>query len=369
MTSNNKRSINILIGPLDWGLGHTTRCMPIINELLRQGANVILAGNAVQRKVLSVEFPNCTLLPLDGYNVGYAAKKNFLPLKIGLQLPSIKASIQKENKWLKNVVKKYNIAGVISDNRYGLYHSTIPSVFITHQLSIKTNLGKAIDRLIRKVNFKYIERFNECWIPDYEGDANLAGALSHPTRLPNCLCIYIGSLSRFSRSSPSHAQIDKNNILCVISGPEPQRSIFESLIFTQIKSSPHHFTVLRGLPNNTDEPKFDNATVYNHLDKHKLEILMKQAAFVICRSGYSSIMDLNALKATAILIPTPGQAEQEYLGKFLMQNGFAPCFLQKNFEITEAIAAASTFNYRGFLLPGSDALSCAVSKFIQNCRQ
>ena len=185
----------LLVAPLDWGLGHATRCVPVISDLLNNDCEVWLAGEGKQEKLLREEFPSLSFLPLKGYRIKYA--KNGLTGKILLQIPSILRSIKEENKWLKEQVNKFGFEAVVSDNRYGLYHEKIFSVFITHQLCIKSSLGKWSEKILQQWNYKFINRFHECWVPDEKGENNLAGELSHPVKMPLIPTKYIGALSRF----------------------------------------------------------------------------------------------------------------------------------------------------------------------------
>ncbi len=172
----------LLVAPLDWGLGHATRCVPVIKGLVNNNCEVWLAGEGAQEKLLREEFPTLHFLPLKGYRIKYS--KSGLTGKLLLQIPSLLRSIKEENRWLKEQVSNHKFEAVISDNRYGLYHAKIFSVFITHQLCIKSSLGKWSEGLLQKWNYKLIDRFNECWIPDEEGKNNLAGDLSHPAKFP-----------------------------------------------------------------------------------------------------------------------------------------------------------------------------------------
>ena len=187
----------LLVVPLDWGLGHATRYVPVIRDLLNNNCEVWLAGEGAQEKILREEFPSLPFLPLRGYRVKYS--KVGLTGKLLVQIPSILRSIQEENKWLKEQLDKYHLDGVISDNRYGLYHEKIFSVIITHQLSIKTGMGKWSEKVLQQWHYKLINRFDECWVPDEELDNNLGGELSHPSGLPAIPVKYIGPLSRFQK--------------------------------------------------------------------------------------------------------------------------------------------------------------------------
>src|SRR5688572_8298848 len=291
----------LLVAPLDWGLGHATRCVPVIRDLVKNDCGVWLAGEGAQEKLLRKEFPSLPFLPLKGYRIKYA--KTGLTGKLLFQMPSILRSIREENKWLKEQVSKHQFDAVISDNRYGLYHEKIFSVFITHQLCIKSSLGKWSEGLLQKWNYKLIDRFNECWIPDEEGKNNFAGELSHPRKLPGIPVKYIGILSRFQKRDSEEM---KDHLLVTLSGPEPQRTILENKIIEQIVNYNGTATVVRGLPaEKTIIPSTNTIHFYNHLSSEELNGEAMKAEFVIGRSGYSTVMDIAALQNKSILIPTP----------------------------------------------------------------
>ena len=332
----------LLVAPLDWGLGHATRCVPVIRDLLKANCEIWLAGEGAQEKLLREEFPLLPFLPLKGYRIKYG--KSGLAGKILLQVPSILKSIKEENKWLEEQVNKYGFDAVISDNRYGLYHEKIFSIFLTHQLCVKSPLGKWSERILQQLNYKFIKRFKECWVPDEEGADNLAGELSHPVKLPSIPVKYIGHLSRFDKKNGNEI---KDHLLIIISGPEPQRTILENKIIDQIVNYPDTATIVRGLPGEKNIiPSTNTIHFYNHLSSKELNNEMTKAEFVIGRSGYSTIMDIAALKKKSILIPTPGQTEQEYLAKHLMKKHFAFCTDQNSFSLLKNIEEAMKFEYR-----------------------
>jgi len=332
----------LLVAPLDWGLGHATRCVPVIRDLLNNNCEVWLAGEGAQEKLLREEFPLLVFLPLKGYRIKYA--KNGLTGKILLQIPSLLRSIREENKWLKEQVNKFGFEAVISDNRYGLHHEKIFSVFITHQLCIKSSLGKWSEKILQKWNYKFINRFHECWVPDEEGENNLAGELSHPVKMPLIPTKYISPLSRFERNNIDEI---KNHLLIILSGPEPQRTILENKVIDQIVNYPATATIVRGLPGEKNIiPSTNTIHFYNHLSSEELNNEAMKAEFIISRSGYSTIMDIAALQKKSILIPTPGQTEQEYLADHLMKKQFAFCVDQNNFLLLKNVEEARNFEYR-----------------------
>lgn len=331
----------ILVCPLDWGLGHATRCIPIIRELISNNCEVIIAADKLTFSLLNKEFPDLSFLRIKGYEIKYSRTKGGLAMKLLGQMPKMVLRIRSENKWLKKVIKAHGIDAVISDNRLGLYSSEIPCVYITHQLAILTGT-KWGDFFAKKVHGYFIKKYTACWIPDFEKNG-LAGKLSHPDKLPENAS-YIGALSRFEML-PNLPNV--YHLLVLISGPEPQRSIFEKLMVDSLIHFDKKVLIVRGLPSSTEELSIDNEKVLmkNHLDAHQLNIALQQSEMVISRSGYTTIMDLLKLKKKAILVPTPGQTEQEYLAHFLAEKGYFYSVSQQNFNLKEALRNASIASF------------------------
>lgn len=334
----------ILVAPLDWGLGHATRCIPIIKELLKQDCDVWLAGEGALENLLRQEFPTLPFLELPGYRIKYAKTKRGLIWKMIKQGPKMKRAIQFENKWLKKIIKEYQIDAVISDNRYGLYHATVPCIFITHQLQIKSSAGKWTEKILQQRNYRYINRFTACWVPDVENENSLAGELSHPEKKPEVPVHYIGWLSRLTKENTEQI---RDYLLIILSGPEPQRSLLEEKIINDVSHYNGTATIVRGLPGSASLiPSTNMLRFYNHLSAAELNKEMLQASYVISRSGYSTVMDIVALQKKSILIPTPGQTEQEYLGQYLMKKQIAVTILQNNFLLNDALAQAQAFSFQ-----------------------
>ena len=369
------RRFRILVVPLDWGLGHATRCIPIIKELMSNHCEVWLAGERAQERLLRLEFPELTFLQLKGYRVKYSKSKAGLLWKVLGQLPKIRGAIRSERRWLHALLSCHRIDAVISDNRYGLYHTNIPSYFITHQLAIKSGLGESADKLLQRWIYKFINRFTECWVPDIIGDQNFAGDLSHPKLRPLTTLKYVGLLSRFPVDTASSFRLpasneNNNHLLFILSGPEPQRSILENKILRDIPHYPYTATVVRGLPgSNAVTPTHPNVKFYNHLPALELSDEMAKAQWVISRSGYSTVMDVIAMGKKSILIPTPGQPEQEYLARHLFKNRLAYTVDQRNFSIESALDEAADFPYQ---IPESNAqthLKHTMADLVNNLRK
>ncbi|MBW7912640.1 MAG: glycosyl transferase family 28 [Taibaiella sp.] len=334
--------MNILVAPLDWGLGHTTRCVPVIACLRAKGHRILFAGNHQQCNYISGTFPGIETIYLEGYNVRYAASGSmFMPMVIN-QVPSLLRTIRKENDCLKETVKQYNIDLVISDNRYGLYHDTVPSVIITHQLNIITGLGNMADDLLRRLHYRFLNRFRAVWVADAQQAPGLAGRLSHPKQLPSNTQ-YIGLLSQVEHAATTHT----GYLLVLLSGPEPQRTILADKLWQQVLSYTGKVMFVEG----SDEAAVkedipEHITYHKKLSGHSLAAAISGADMVICRSGYSTLMDLVKLNKKAILIPTPGQTEQEYLGRMLYQDGVFINKLQQSFNLDEALIEAEQFPFK-----------------------
>ena len=338
MALNNNR---ILIAPLDWGLGHATRSVPIIKQLLLQNCTIFIGAEGSTAKLLKSEFPDITILSLKGYQVKYSKSRFSFLWKIITQLPRISKVIHYEKRWVEDAIKTHNINGVISDNRLGFYSNKIPSVYITHQLLIKTGLN-LFDTIAQKIHYHFIDKFSACWVPDFEKELTLAGDLSHPKKLPNITVQYLGALSRFNKL----ALALEYKLCIIISGPEPQRSIFEKIILSQLHLCKEKIVMLRGLPNEENELKhsFENLTIYNHLDAEKLNVIIAQSEMMLSRSGYSTIMDLITLNKNAVLVPSPAQPEQEYLAIHLKNNGLFQFVQQEDLNLSEVLKGSKENN-------------------------
>ena len=334
-------SKRILIAPLDWGLGHAVRCIPIIRYLLELGCQVNIAATGNQKTLLQNEFPDLSFLELPGYNVTYSKSKRRMPLKILVQIPKILKIIRTERKWLDTAVEKEHFDVVISDNRYGFDNEKTHSVFITHQLQVKSRFS-FLETLLRKISYRYINKFSECWVLDLEGKFNIAGALSHPVSLPSIPVKYIGPVSRFRKIDQMQSRY---KWMVIISGPEPQRTLFEEKILTAARSMEDSFLIIRGMP---DESKpflhLPNCTLFNHLSTHELEESISSSDFIISRCGYTTLMEMLSLQKRSVLIPTPGQTEQEYLGRHVMEQHWCYSFTQ-NQNFAEHLKKAEVFTF------------------------
>ena len=305
------------------------------------GCQVTIAASGHTKTLLRQEFPDLVFLHLPGYDITYPEKGRYFFLKMLFQVPRIIKAIDREHFWLRRHFYLHRWDAVISDNRYGLFHRDCASVFITHQINIRAEKGKMADRIIRRLNHRLIRNFTHCWIPDDPSEENLSGELSHGCLPPNAL--FIGPLSRLKPLEATAGRL----LLILISGPEPQRTSFETLLQVQLKNHEGEVVVVRGLPGHHRLPDpSGQLTWINHLPATDLEGLISRAGLVICRAGYSTIMDLARTQKRAVLVPTPGQTEQLYLAGYLMERLWFPAFRQETFSLPEAIKTAEAFPYK-----------------------
>lgn len=334
---------HILIAPLDWGLGHTTRCVPLIRSIVQLGHIPLFAGNETQRNFIEDTFGPIDFIHLEGYDITYSKWNQYAQMGLLSQLPHILGAIKKEHEWLQNLVSERKIYGIISDNRYGLYHPTIPSVILTHQLHVQSGFGVIADNIVRKLHYQFLNRFNEVWVVDKAESPGIAGTLSHPGKLPNNTT-YIGALSQFENRATT-SNINKDQLLVLLSGPEPQRTILSAILWQQVQEFNGKVVFVEGSENALTPASIPaNIEWHKRLTAKALEPILRETGMVVCRSGYSTIMDLIALQKQAILIPTPGQTEQEYLAYRMQSDGIFYSVPQKNFDLKKALSASANFN-------------------------
>jgi hypothetical protein len=302
----------ILVAPLDWGLGHATRCIPIIQRLLDHGAVPVIGADNGPLAVLTSEFPTLEHVRIPGIEVRYSESED-QRWSMLRQFPRLVSSIGKEQTSFRSILGKMKFDAVISDQRFGLHSGDIPSVLITHQVFPFAPMAQCV---LRKVNRHHMTRFDRCWIMDVPEAPGMAGELSHGRELPPN-ATYIGTHSRMragvARSGP-HSD-GPFRIVAVISGPEPQRSMLERLMVEQLLAIPGEHLLVRGTPRETESGRRGNIRMVPHLSGVELAAHLSAAELIVARSGYTTLMDLEALGRSALIIPTPGQSEQEYLGE------------------------------------------------------
>jgi hypothetical protein len=316
----------VLASPLEWGLGHTARLVPFIREAMEEGHRVILAADGRSLDFLRYRFPALEWVRMPFYPVRYPSDGKFIR-KLLPQIPGMIRAIRRNRKQLGRLVAEYGITRVISDNRYGLHHKGVHSVFITSQLWLMAprgwHFGEGWVYLLHRLA---IRKFTEIRIADYGHEPSLTGQLTHPRHLPR-RAVYIGPVSRFRGMTPAEPRQPLSfDVLALVSGPEPQRTLFEDLLRKVFSRTHTKALILRGLPPTSPDGEPTAHTVGNlvsldHAPDGELLWYIIKADLVICRPGISSLSDLDCLGKEAILVPTPGQTEQEYMAAHLAAAG------------------------------------------------
>ena len=307
--------MKILVAPLNWGLGHASRCVPLIQRLLNEGHEVILGGDGESLTLLRHHFPKLRYTYLAPLNLRYGSGKRQV-WAILKALPQLLIWSIKDHTILQSILREEPIDQVISDNRFGLYTHQTECVYITHQLHIMLPNGwHWAEGIASRLHARIYRRYNKVWVPDYaEPEKSLAGELSHNGTDVE----YIDPLSRFQnlRNIPNLPNNPNYDIVAVLSGLEPQRTILEKEIIASYAGTDKRVLIVQGLMHRPNTRiKRGAITIVPHMKDAELVPALLGAQHIIARSGYSTIMDLDALglMQKAELIPTPGQPEQEYL--------------------------------------------------------
>lgn len=311
---------HILYTVLDWGLGHATRSIPVIRTLLAQGVRISIAGNGDSFHLLKKEFPELQAFEVPGIQVRYPAH---VPLSLSLlmQFPRNLFELSREKKAFRELTAQLRPDAVISDNRYGAYIEGVPSAIITHQLCIRVPLALFFLRpVVQLLNWSLLRKFSEIWVPDSPAAPGLSGQLSHhPATKKRLNVFFTGQLSRLTDVTAVKAD-KRYNILVLLSGPEPQRSTLETALVRELSMLKKKVLLVRGKPmDQAGHPSYD-IEIVPHLPAALIKYHLLTTPVVICRPGYSTLMDLASTGRSAICIPTPGQTEQEYLASIHSKN-------------------------------------------------
>lgn len=345
----------ILVAPLHWGLGHATRCIPIIRALLAHHFNVLIASDGAALLLLQKEFPALETVELPAYHITYPKDGRHFKWKMLFKFPQFKKTMAEENKLVVQLVEQGRIQGIISDNRFAVRNSGVPSVYITHQVGV---LSGSTSFISRKWHQNIIKKFDACWVPDVaDKAANLSGKLGHPKKpFP---VHYMGPLSRMQKKNLPKTIA----VLLLLSGPEPQRSLFEEKLKSIFAESEKEILLVRGLVEKTQQwGRYGNIKTVNFLQSNELETVINTSEIVVSRSGYTTLMDLCALGKAAFFIPTPGQFEQEYLAKRLNDLKIAPSCEQADFNLKK-LQEISSYKGMGTLVQQAADFSGLFSLF------
>jgi uncharacterized protein (TIGR00661 family) len=333
----------ILYAVLNWGLGHASRSIPIIQSLLKKNIELVIASDGEALVLLQKEFPSLTFEVLPSYNVQYAENAKNFDKAIFFQLGKFGKTVKEENKLTDLLIRKHNLTHLISDNRYGVYSKTIPSTIICHQINLQHKIV-FVKKQMNKVHFSLLKKFTEIWVPDFEDKMAIApniSILEFKNKSIASKLKYIGLLSRMEKNEP---ELNQNIVSIILSGPEPQRTILEEELLEQITTLKEHFVLVRGTEifEKAIQEK-ENLKVFSLLKTAELNELINQSKLVICRAGYSSIMDLLKLEKPAIIIPTPGQTEQEYLATHLQNKNWFYSSLQEKLILKKALQESQNY--------------------------
>ena len=329
---------HILVCPLDWGLGHATRMMPVINQLLALGHRVSIASSGRALTLLRQEYAQLSFFELPAYNASYRGGVAMV-LDMAIQTPRLLNTIKKEHVAVNQLIDKHRFDAIISDNRYGCHSNKIPCVFVTHQVNIlMPYYAKFMQPIVKRINYRFINSFNELWIPDFEGEDNISGYLSHGS-LPHLTVKYLGPLSRLQKVAADK----KYDVIAILSGPEPMRSHFENRLLKQLSYLDYNCLLVQGKPEVNERRKQGNVSIVSSLNSAALETAIAASGVVIARSGYSTIMDLVKLKKKALLVPTPGQTEQAYLATRLKDMAWFDSVKQEQMDISTDLDNINAF--------------------------
>ena len=336
---------------LNWGLGHATRSIPLLRDLADAGFEPVIASDGAALDLLRNEFPTFKSEELPAYNIRYGKKGGVLTALVW-QLPNIWRVALMERRALRRLVSKYRPVGIISDNRPGFFHPDIPSVYITHQLKLMLPFAR---KWISGIYHRYIRNFSECWVPDFSGPFNLTGEMTSGIN-PGVPVHFIGPQSRFSELSTE----EKSYTTCtILSGPEPQRSILEKKLIRQLQQVTGKHVFIRGTAKSSPLLLKEQGSQKSHIEVldfltgSELSQKINQSHIVLSRSGYSSLMDYGVLKNRALLIPTPGQPEQEYLARYMLSRGWFFYTDQQHLDLIRDLEKAMRF--RGLKMEDQNA--------------
>lgn len=305
----------IVLAPLDWGLGHATRCIPIIDFLLKHDIEIIIAAENAPLKILQKQFPDLVYFQLGAKPITYKSRNMLVNLI--LQSPRLLKNYISDKKSANSVAKKTAATCIISDNRFGFYSSGITNLYLCHQIVIHHKIS-LFSEIATWLHRQIMSQYDEVVIPDYKGKKSLAGKLSH-TNLPNTT--YIGPITRIK----AVVKPIRFDVAIILSGVEPARTLFEEQILnTIIQMTSLKIVLVRGtnhaLETAINFNKITNVQIIDFADTVTIDDLLNSSRILISRPGYTTLMDIGHLTIPAILIPTPSQTEQEYLANYSIKN-------------------------------------------------
>jgi len=363
-----KQSLNVLVSPLDWGLGHSARLVPVILACLERNWTVVIAANGKSLDFLRNRFPDLPWVVLPFKRISYSRRDNFFS-KLIPQLPGFIKAVKNNQHQLRGLIDKYDIDAIIGDHRYGLGNQKVPSVFISNQLWLLTpKQWSFTEKWIYKIHKRVLRKYTYLWLADFPGDKNFTGKQTHTPDQP-ASSRFIGPISRFiGKTDILQPESKEPDILIILSGPEPQRSILETKIARLLLNRKEKVMIIRGIPPPVGDPvgglyREENISWLDHGDDPTLAGFIKSAGKIICRPGLSMLSDLVALGRTALLVPTPGQTEQNYMAGRLKKKSYFAVVEQVELD-WDSIDAFDPGKYRLFPETNLDALNKALDELL-----
>jgi UDP-N-acetylglucosamine transferase subunit ALG13 len=298
--------------------------IPLARKLREMKNNVIIASGEEHLSMFRNELPGLSYINFPGFKPVYSG---FFPQYLSLlfKIPLLLYHLIVEHHRLKRIIAEYSLDIIVSDNRFGLWNRKVITVYVTHMplIPFPEHL-KFLEPIGVLLHREIIKKYSLCFIPDLPGDLNLSGRLSHGIKLPDNVR-YIGILSKFTYTEQSlnESQVKLPYKTVILSGPEPQREILKQKLVSLLKDKEPHTIMFEGNPGRIGEiARNGNITFYSHLPASPMKEIIEGSDSIITRSGYTTIMELVSLNCTALIIPTPGQTEQEYLAEYLSEKGW-----------------------------------------------
>ena len=360
--------MKVLVAPLDWGLGHATRCVPVVREFLRAGAEVELAVVKANANFFREVFPDLRQRLAPSYNIVYPKHGYNMALWLLKNSVHLNAVMRYEHHFAEEMVKRHGYDVLFSDNRFAFYSKNALSIYMTHQRRIAfPRAFAAFERIGVMWHANIMRKFDEVWVPDLEIYPGYAGSLSHSGATPGDKPMrFVGTLSRFSEmgnvgnalgnaSAPVGLEREVDlmsmsefmahsanvewdaapevrpqgmraayKVVAVVSGVEPARTQFEQQLREALQQIPGQHMMILGKPSAEQKTWTEgNIEFHTHLATNDFAEAVKRADFVVSRGGYSTVMDMAELGAKCIFVPTPGQFEQIVLAHDLSKAGYA----------------------------------------------
>ncbi|MEJ2216257.1 MAG: glycosyltransferase [Gemmatimonadota bacterium] len=351
--------LRVLFAVHDWGLGHATRDLVLIRALLAEGHRVTVLSHGRALRLLEGELDSrCEFVALRDIPKPLSRRPFWFYVRMSLALPSVFYTFHRERRLVRQLHDAQPLDCIVSDSRFGVWLSDVPSLQLFHSLrQIIPGRPRGLEKLVECAQRRMLGGADRILIPDASHDG-LAGDLSHD---PHCdwggRLEYIGPLASIRRRD-----VDQDiDFFISVSGAEPQRTIFERLVLEQAHDLPGRVVVALGRPDGAPVIREDGRiTVHSYLNRERQEDIMNRAALVVTRSGYSTLMELAELGRKALLVPTPGQSEQEYLARYHEARGHLHAVRQAELNLARDVRIAA--GYAG--LPPLPSAQESVQRFM-----